>query len=166
MIRRLFGSGAGKRAVERLKQEYLKPLLLGQLTDLSIPKHLMNEVTDVLASDTVKGGFVETLFGPIAQQGLNKQRDGIESGWFAIPKMVGAGLLGLNRHRDFEWGNRFDPVSSPHHLRNTPSGQRAVDYFAENILKPKLRGELTDSEKEAATEEISDIIYDAMGEND
>lgn len=166
MIRRLFGSGAGKRAVERLKREYLRPLLLGQLTDMSIPKELMNDVTDVLVSDTAKGGFVETLFGPIAQAGLNKQRDGIESGWFAVFKMAGAGLIGLNRYRDFEWGNRFDPVSQPHHLRNTPSGQKAVEYFAENLLKPKLRGELTDEAKEEATDGISDLIWDAMGEND
>ena len=165
MIRRLFSQGKGKDVIEKMKQEYLKPLLMGQLSDISLPTDLMNEVKDVLVKDTVKGGFVETLFGPIIQNKLNEKRDWIESGWTSIFKMPVAGFQGLNRNRDFTWGNRFDPQSLPQHLRNTPSGQKAVEHFAENLLGPMLRGELSAEDKEKASDTISDIVREAMDEN-
>jgi hypothetical protein len=123
-------------------------------------------VKDVLVKDTVKGGFVETLFGPIIQNKLNEKRDWIESGWTSIFKMPVAGFQGLNRNRDFTWGNRFDPRSLPQHLRNTPSGQKAVEYFAENLLGPMLRGELSAEGKEKASDTIADIVREAMDENE
>lgn len=165
MIKRLFSQGRGKAVLEKMKQKYLKPLLTGQLADLSVPVDLMNEIKGVLVKDTVKGGFVETLFGPIIQNKLNEKRDWIETGWTSIFKMPIAGFQGLNRHQDFTWGNRFDPQTSATHLRNTPSGQRAVEYFAENILGPMLTGGLSDEKKEEASDKIADIVREAMDEN-
>ncbi len=167
MINRLYGSGAGKEALDALKKEFIIPFLKGEIKELEIPKELMAKVTDVLADDTATNGFAETLFGPIIQKKLDDKKEWIESGWTAPFKYWGARIFkGINPDRDFVWGNRFDPQKHPAYLKHTPSGQRAVKYFSEELLKPMLRGELTEEREEEVTEEITALVEKAMKEND
>ncbi len=166
MINRLFGSGPGKEALDNLKREFILPFLKGEIKTLEVPKELMGNVTDVLAQDTAVNGFAETLFGPIIQKQLNDEREWITTGFWSPFKKVGAYVMGYRVNEDFQWGNRFDPTKDPNYLRFTPSGKKAVEVFSERLLKPMLRGELTAEQEEAVTEEITDLVKDAMGEND
>jgi len=163
MINRLFGEGKGKGVVDKIKSEYLIPLMTGKLKDISLPADLMNEAKEILAEDTGKGGFVELLFGSIMQKKLDDQLNGLESGWFKYAKMSAAGWMGYNKNRHFYWGDEENSRNSRYQLRDTADGQKAVEYFAENLLKPTLRGTLSDEQKEEESEKIEDIIKDAMG---
>lgn len=165
MIHKLFGSGEGLAAIENMKKNYLRPLMLGELDNFDIPKPVMNELTGVLVKDTGLNGFVETLFGAVIQKKLDDKRDWIESGWTAIFKMSIAGWSGYNKHQDFTWGDQWNTSRARYHLRLTPSGRAATERFANNMLAPMLRGELTDSKKKDEEEALEELVQKAMGEN-
>lgn len=165
MINRLFGSGEGKAALDALKSEFIIPFLKGEKQSLEVPTELMGRVTDVLANDTEVNGFAETLFGPIIQKKLNDKKEWIESGWTAPFKYLGARIMGINPGKDFQWGNRFDPERNPYYLRFTPSGQKAVEHFSKELLGPMLRGELTPEREEEVTEQLTELVEQAMKEN-
>lgn len=164
MIHRLFGSGKGKDVVNKIKAQYLKPLLKGELKDTALPKNLVNEAKLVLARDTGNGGFTERLFGAIIQKQLHDTRDGIESGFWLFVKIPAAGLMGYNRWEDFTWGT--PGTYSKYHLRNTASGKKAVRYFGSNMLEPMLTGTLSAKDKERHTKKITEYVKEATDEND
>ena len=164
MVKRLFGSGEGKKVVEKIKEQFIKPLLNGKLKDGGLPKDLLAEAKMILAGDTKKGGFAEVLFGAIAQKQLDQSLADIESGWFKWVKMSAAGWMGYNRWEDFKWGSPYS--NSKYNLRNQPSGQKAVEYFAEKMLKPMLTTGLSDGAREKHSEKIEDLLKEAMEEND
>jgi len=163
MIGRLFSTGQGLEVVKKIKNEYLVPLMNGQLQDSTIPEDLMNEAKEILIADTGTDGFVETLFAPIAQKGLSDQRAGIETAWFG--KRWLAYWIGYDTDKDFIWGDKHDSTPSRYHLRRTPTGQKAVNFFAKSILRPTLMGELSSGDRDKATEQISDLLKEAMSEN-
>lgn len=165
MIHRLFGSGEGKLALERMKREYLKPIMTGETSSFEIPSEVMKDITDVLIKDTQLDGFVETLFGPIIQKKLDDKRDWIESGWTSIFKMAGAGWMGLNRHRDFTWGNIYVAPNEQYELRYTNSGKQATVQFAQRILGPMLNNNLSEEDLERESEALEDLVRKAMDEN-
>jgi hypothetical protein len=163
MIGRLFSTEKGRAVISKIKNQYLIPLMKGELEDSAIPESLMNEAKEILIADTGTNGFVETLFGPIAQKGLSDQRAGIETAWW--PKRWGAYLIGYNTDVDFVWGDRYDTSRARYHLRLTPSGREAVNFFAEEILRPTLMGGISDRERENATKKVTGFLKEAMNEN-
>lgn len=164
MINRIFSSGDGKKAFDKIKSDYLLPLLKGELDSTAIPPNLINDAKMALAKDQGKGGFAEVLFSSIIQKQLDDKQAWVETGFWKYFKMAGAGWKGLNRYEDWKWGSRYS--RSKYHLRNTPSGMRAVRHFANNILIPQFNGTLTSSTKERATERITEYIEEAMDENE
>ncbi len=180
MLNRIFAGKKGNQAMTDIKRK-LKGLELSEIFELldtknpsskvkldSLMKDINGKVIDTLADDSANGGFVETLFGPIVQKGLTEKRDGIETGFSALFKVPAAGLMGYNRH-EFHWGTRWDNRS--YSLRNTPSGKKAVENFADKILAPLMKGELGEgsSQKKKIDERtekyITPMIEDALGEN-
>lgn len=175
MIDRIFNKKDGKATMTYIQRK-LKDLDLREIFELldtkregskekldTLMKDINGKVIDTLANDTHNGGFVETLFGPIAQKGLTEQRDWIESGFTAIFKVPAAGWMGYNRN-EFHWGTRYDNRS--YSLRNTPSGKKAVTNFADHILKPLMKDGMSESEIEKRVEKyVKPKIEDALGEN-
>ncbi len=175
MLDRIFRGKKGQETITHVKRK-LKGLGLQEIFQLLNTKKASNKkkldvlmkdingkVIDTLSEDTMNGGFVETLFGPIVQKSLTEKRDGIESGFSAIFKVPAAGLMGYNRH-EFHWGTRWDNRS--YSLRNTPSGKKAVRNFSSYILKPLMKDGMSDSDLEKKIEKhIEPQIKEALGEN-
>jgi len=175
MLDRIFKGKKGQETITHVKRK-LKGLGLAEIFQLLntekasnkkkldvLMKDINGKVIDTLAEDTMNGGFVETLFGPIVQKSLTEKRDGIETGFSAIFKVPVAGLMGYNRH-EFHWGTRWDNRS--YSLRNTPSGKKAVQNFSSYILKPLMKDGMSDSELEKKIEKhIEPQIKEALGEN-
>ncbi|MFT6070552.1 MAG: hypothetical protein ACJAT2_002685 [Bacteriovoracaceae bacterium] len=179
MLNRIFAGKKGNQAITDIKRK-LKGLELSEIFELldtknpsskakldGLMKDINGKVIDTLAADTANGGFVETLFGPIAQKSLTDRRDSMESGWAALA-IPFYGLAGYNRN-EFHWGTRWDNRS--YSLRNTPSGKKAVKYFATDILTPLMKGELGEGkaqqkEIEKRTEDdLKPLMKKALGEN-
>tara|TARA_R110002072_G_scaffold276051_1_gene437419 strand:+ start:155553 stop:161294 length:5742 start_codon:yes stop_codon:yes gene_type:complete len=164
MIGRIFGSGKGKDVIDKIRYEYLLPLMKGELESTELPRNLINDAKVQLGKDQKRGGFAEVLFSSIIQKKLDDEQAGIESGFFKYVKMSAAGWMGYNKYEDFEWGSRYS--TSKYKLRNTPSGMNAMAVFANDILIPKLTGTLSTKKEEDATERITDLIKEAMDENE
>lgn len=175
MINRIFDGKTGRTNMTYIKRK-LKDLDLKEifeLLDTKDPKNKANseklmkdingKVIDTLAGDTINGGFVETLFGPIVQKKLTEQRDDIETGFSALFKVPIAGLMGYNRN-EFHWGSRSDNRS--YSLRNTPSGKQAVQNFSSHVLVPMMKDGLSEKQVNDRVEKyVSPKVKDALGEN-
>lgn len=119
----------GKKALEDIKREFVKPLLDGEKLK-AIPAHLVKDVKVVLTEDRRIGGFVETIAGSIIQNNLDKKRPG------NVATQGIAGLMGYN-HRDFSWKHLRGRVEPGVAAKDQPV-QKALEYFGSSILKPIL----------------------------
>ena len=144
MINRLYSSDEGRRAIDQLKQKYIKPLLLGNLDDKKIPPELMEKVTRPLYTDLKPGGFVESLFRPIVQNSLKENSDLIEK-WWPVAKPWAILVERVNPDTDFNWGEKN--IDYKKDLRLTKSGQEALRLFANEILRPRMIGNNSDTNK-------------------
>ena len=154
MVRRnLQHSSAGKKAMQRMRQEYVLPLLRGELSQKAAaapPESARREILQVLARDDGPGGFVETIFYDIVQGKLTEEHDDWTKSKYRViasAKQWIFNKLSDLQKGDFQWG-------PPKNLRKTCGGRKAVKAFAHHIIFPMLAQNKQFSDKEI--DKISD----------
>ncbi|OUR96261.1 hypothetical protein A9Q84_07845 [Halobacteriovorax marinus] len=148
-FRRLFRDGSEKTRIklDKIKENYLLPLITkGRATEKS-KQEVMAIVADLILKDNAKGGFAERFTGTVAGEFLKNDED---SHW-AITKYF------FYDDKDFDWQA----------LKKTKSGAKAIDYYSENILLPKILGQrVSNYTKVSRLSYFKKLLKKAQNEND
>lgn len=128
---RIFHREIGRTAKQSIIQDYLVPLMSGNSDSDAIPSEVMNTVVRALVRDRQVGGFVESILGEVIQIELNQAVEDNGIGTWRGKLAWIAGYRANSTENDFSWA---DDHRGANGLRDTPSGHKAIRYFADHML--------------------------------
>ena len=150
MIQRVFRqTSQGQKTMQNIKENYMTPLLKGSLSLDEVTQRMAEikqQIGAALVADNQLGGFVETIFSDIVQIKLDEIKEQTKKAPVARTIVFWWKKI---RPPDFQWG-------PPKNLRETCGGRKAIQVFAEHILKPTFveHKELTEKEIDEISEKF------------
>lgn len=139
-------SNEGKEIISAIKDTYLMPKILGEEVSPQAEERIMELIGEAILRDNTDGGFAERFAHEAAQFALDKEAD---RRW-GITKWL------FYDSKDFDWDT----------LKKTESGRKAVNYYARQIMLPRLLGkQLSDYYFDVRMDAFRRMITDAQGEN-
>lgn len=140
------GSTRGKRIVKYIKENYLLPQILGDRIAPAVKRKISYDIARLIVEDNTEGGFAEQFVHRVAQQKLTTQSN---NKW-SITKWLFYGK------GDFDWTS----------LRKTDAGRKAIEYYSQYILLPKiLNANLSATTQRQRIEKFESLLSEAQGEN-
>ncbi|MCO4792068.1 MAG: hypothetical protein KC493_00030 [Bacteriovoracaceae bacterium] len=140
------GSRRGEQVLDFIKENYLLVRVLGDNVSSTTKRKIGFDVARLIVRDNTEGGFAEQFVKNIAQHSLNVQSN---NKW-SITKWL------FYDKGDFNWS----------HLRRTTAGRKALTYYCEYILLPKmLNAKLSKTVMRQRTEHFSELLKEAQGQN-
>ncbi|TNF01032.1 MAG: hypothetical protein EP326_05390 [Deltaproteobacteria bacterium] len=140
------GSRRGEKLLEYIKVNYLLVQVLGDQVTSTVKRKIGFDVARLIVEDNTEGGFAEQFVKNVAQHSLNVQSN---SKW-SITKWL------FYDKGDFDWSA----------LRRTTAGRKALTYYCEYILLPKmLNANLSRTVMRQRTENFESLLKEAQGQN-
>lgn len=140
------GSRRGEKLLEYIKTNYLLVKVLGDQVTATVKRKISFDVARLVVEDNTEGGFAEQFVKNVAQHSLNVQSN---NKW-SITKWL------FYDKGDFDWSA----------LRRTTAGRKALTYYCEYILLPKmLNARLSRTVMRQRTENFESLIREAQGQN-
>ena len=140
------GSRRGERLLDYIKTNYLLVKVLGDQVTATVKRKISFDVARLVVEDNTEGGFAEQFVTNVAQHSLNVQSN---NKW-SITKWL------FYDKGDFDWSA----------LRRTTAGRKALTYYCEYILLPKmLNARLSRTIMRQRTENFESLLREAQGQN-
>jgi len=140
------GSRRGEKLLEYIKTNYLLVQVLGDQVTATVKRKISFDVARLVVEDNTEGGFAEQFVKNVAQHSLNVQSN---NKW-SITKWL------FYDKGDFNWSA----------LRRTTAGRKALTYYCEYILLPKmLNARLSRTVMRQRTENFESLLREAQGQN-
>lgn len=140
----MFSTPQGEKALASIKDNMLIPLLNGKEATAQNKAAYTLEVAKTLTANRAPGSFAERFTAHNLQAELTADK---RSRGAVVKTLMGA--LGY-KIENYEWDN----------LRKTPSGQKALNYFNDQILLPSMTGQKFDLN--AKKEVLKDMIKEGL----
>lgn len=146
-LRRVVNSGnnKGRRILSYVKKNYLMPKILGEIPSEQVDDDIVKMVGDAIVEDSTPGGYSDLFVSGIAEFILG-QKDKEE---WPITKWL------FYQSKDFDWST----------LKETPSGKKAVEFYAKNLLLPSLLGNSSSLHEKKYLKEFERLLKEAQNEN-
>ncbi len=140
------GSRRGEKLLDYIKTNYLLVQVLGDQVTSTVKRKIGFDVARLVVEDNTAGGFAEQFVKNVAQHSLNVQSN---NKW-SITKWL------FYDKGDFDWSA----------LRRTTAGRKALTYYCEYILLPKmLNARLSRTVMRQRTENFESLLKEAQGQN-
>ena len=140
------GSVRGKNLLAYIKEFYLLPQILGDRVSPAVKRKISYDIARLIIQDNTEGGFAEQFVHRVAQQSLTTQSN---NKW-SVTKWLFYGK------GDFDWTS----------LRRTASGRKAIEYYSQYILLPKiLDTKLSATVIRQRRERFESLLSEAQNEN-
>jgi hypothetical protein len=140
------GSVRGKKLLGYIKENYILPQILGDRVSPAVKRKISYDIARLIIEDNTEGGFAEQFVHRVAQQSLSAQAN---NKW-SITKWL------FYSKGDFDWTS----------LRKTASGRKAIEYYSQYILLPRiLDSNLSVITKRQRKEKFEQLLSDAQSEN-
>tara|TARA_R110002072_G_scaffold1989_3_gene16489 strand:- start:50446 stop:54405 length:3960 start_codon:yes stop_codon:yes gene_type:complete len=140
-------SQEGEKYVNYIKDNFLLVKILGMSPTNTVITEIKKSAGKFIINDETDGGFAEQFVGEVAQQLLDVQ----ENDKWGITKFF------FYDSGDFNWRR----------LRKTKSGRKAIQYYGQNILLPKIFSQRqTQYSLNLYEKEFRKLLKRAQSEND